>query len=1045
MTNWRRRNAVRDRRSNPATNVESQKENILAAHRRNLMTVLHPADQAMATDSTDATGHKNPIRVGFYDVERTIGKGNFAVVKLARHRITKTEVAIKIIDKRRLDAANLQKVYREVQVMKLLNHPHIIKLYQVMETSNMLYLVSEYASQGEIFDHIASHGKMSESMARQKFCQILSAVEYCHQHHIVHRDLKAENLLLDSNMNIKIADFGFSNFYKPDEHLSTWCGSPPYAAPEVFEGKKYTGPEIDIWSLGVVLYVLVCGALPFDGSSLPMIRDRVLSGRFRIPYFMSSECENLIRKMLVLDPNKRFTISKIKQHKWMLESPTTIIDKSLRIVSSVSPTKSGEFSEQILRIMQSLGIDTNKTRDSLTEEKYDHHAAIYYLLLDRLNRQRASLTRTGTAYEDQSFEAQKRRPSNLAELAMYKNNNKIMAAVPIVATPTVCLGKQEMVNVKLSFPPSQIPNTETRSGEMCVPASSDKDRIRSSLPCQNKQGGSQPSSPSACHNYFSPASNKCRTSTGSVFNKSNASNRVCNSSAPLRRQVTMSIDEGVEADISSSESSCSSPVLLQQPRLNQTLHVDRKTNQPLNGVGVNKQHLQQPLCQYTAMLSLSDSPIDRKESRDSRQSHDSNSESFDSQNESDFISGPNESVRPKQLKHRQSPVMSPYPCVQYGGDNTTANKQLNVDVKRTYSPHQFSVGRRASDGVMTGRKFGAVEFTQRLCEKDKAVGFMELNVVRKEHRILQNKFSIDRNDLCDQNLQFCSDVIEGPGTDLFNLKLRSECSEVRPGLQKSPCIAEPFTNPLKSGVNNASEMKIDDVGNQISFHQSVQKHLMQTKFEHNHQSFNNQPYVASMSPPIPQNNQPYVASMSPPIPQKDTVHVPSIITRRQMVKQSSYKCAQQPNILPPLPVDIVPRPLEGVAADKKPFSFPVKTEMQTWLTNETETTQQPEVWSLKTTDNSSFQWNYDTHSFFNVSIPNKDTTGRVVTPWSQQLSPVPELMNSQPATPIIATMSQWDTNECSNKLEVMDRSLVHQSSNEVNTQQGNVSEQMDVM
>ncbi|CAG9583202.1 unnamed protein product [Danaus chrysippus] len=137
------------------------------------------------------------------------------------------------------------------------------------------------------YDYIARYGRMAEQAARRKFWQILSAVEYCHERRIVHRDLKAENLLLDANMNIKIADFGFSNYYATGELLATWCGSPPYAAPEVFEGKRYTGPEIDIWSLGVVLYVLVCGALPFDGSTLQSLRDRVLSGRFRIPYFMS--------------------------------------------------------------------------------------------------------------------------------------------------------------------------------------------------------------------------------------------------------------------------------------------------------------------------------------------------------------------------------------------------------------------------------------------------------------------------------------------------------------------------------------------------------------------------------------------------------------------------------------------------------------------------------------------------------------------------------------------------------------------------------------
>ncbi|XP_045532703.1 serine/threonine-protein kinase SIK2-like isoform X3 [Pieris brassicae] len=309
---------------------------------------------------------KTPIRVGFYDIERTIGKGNFAVVKLARHRITKTEVAIKIIDKSQLDASNLQKVYREVDIMKRLDHPHIIKLYQVMETKNMIYIVSEYASKGEIFDYIARYGRMAEQAARRKFWQILSAVEYCHERRIVHRDLKAENLLLDANMNIKIADFGFSNYYAQGELLATWCGSPPYAAPEVFEGKRYTGPEIDIWSLGVVLYVLVCGALPFDGSTLQSLRDRVLSGRFRIPYFMSEECESLIRKMLVLEPMKRYTIEQIKKHRWMSTEPyvvPTISGDPMRSPAHVA--HSHEPNEQVLRLMQSLGIDPIKTKEDV--------------------------------------------------------------------------------------------------------------------------------------------------------------------------------------------------------------------------------------------------------------------------------------------------------------------------------------------------------------------------------------------------------------------------------------------------------------------------------------------------------------------------------------------------------------------------------------------------------------------------------------------------------------------------------------------------------
>nr|XP_025719339.1 serine/threonine-protein kinase SIK1 isoform X2 [Callorhinus ursinus] len=306
-------------------------------------------------------GQQKPLRVGFYDVERTLGKGNFAVVKLARHRVTKTQVAIKIIDKTRLDSSNLEKIYREVQIMKLLNHPHIIKLYQVMETKDMLYIVTEFAKNGEMFDYLTSNGHLSENEARKKFWQILSAVEYCHSHHIVHRDLKTENLLLDGSMDIKLADFGFGNFYKAGEPLSTWCGSPPYAAPEVFEGKEYEGPQLDIWSLGVVLYVLVCGSLPFDGPNLPALRQRVLEGRFRIPFFMSQDCETLIRRMLVVDPTKRITIAQIRQHRWMQAEPS-VPRQACPAFSALSYNSNlGHYDEQVLGIMHSLGIDRQRT------------------------------------------------------------------------------------------------------------------------------------------------------------------------------------------------------------------------------------------------------------------------------------------------------------------------------------------------------------------------------------------------------------------------------------------------------------------------------------------------------------------------------------------------------------------------------------------------------------------------------------------------------------------------------------------------------------
>uniref|UniRef100_A0A8C3A7X5 non-specific serine/threonine protein kinase n=1 Tax=Cyclopterus lumpus TaxID=8103 RepID=A0A8C3A7X5_CYCLU len=328
------------------------------------------------------------VSMGHYEIERTIGKGNFAVVKLATHIITKAKVAIKIVDKTQLDDENLKKIFREVQIMKLLKHPHIIRLYQVMETERMIYLVTEYASGGEIFDHLVAHGRMAEKDARKKFKQIVAAVHFCHCRNIVHRDLKAENLLLDHNLNIKIADFGFSNLFSRGQLLKTWCGSPPYAAPELFEGKEYDGPKVDIWSLGVVLYVLVCGALPFDGSTLQNLRARVLSGKFRIPFFMSTDCEYLIRHMLVLEPSRRLTMEQINKNKWMrLGDPDPEFDRLIAECEQVKTEREIELiNEQVLIAMCEMGLDRERTLQSLQTDAYDHYSAIYSLLADRLKK-----------------------------------------------------------------------------------------------------------------------------------------------------------------------------------------------------------------------------------------------------------------------------------------------------------------------------------------------------------------------------------------------------------------------------------------------------------------------------------------------------------------------------------------------------------------------------------------------------------------------------------------------------------------------------------
>ncbi|VTJ64745.1 Hypothetical predicted protein [Marmota monax] len=258
--------------------------------------------------------------------------------------------------------------------MKILNHPNIVKLFEVIETEKTLYLVMEYASGGEVFDYLVAHGRMKEKEARAKFRQIVSAVQYCHQKYIVHRDLKAENLLLDADMNIKIADFGFSNEFTVGNKLDTFCGSPPYAAPELFQGKKYDGPEVDVWSLGVILYTLVSGSLPFDGQNLKELRERVLRGKYRIPFYMSTDCENLLKKLLVLNPIKRGSLEQIMKDRWMNVGHE---EEELKPYTEPEP----DFNDtKRIDIMVTMGFARDEINDALISQKYDEVMATYILL-----------------------------------------------------------------------------------------------------------------------------------------------------------------------------------------------------------------------------------------------------------------------------------------------------------------------------------------------------------------------------------------------------------------------------------------------------------------------------------------------------------------------------------------------------------------------------------------------------------------------------------------------------------------------------------------
>ena len=252
--------------------------------------------------------HHHGQRIGKYQIIKTLGEGSFGKVKLAYHITTGQKVALKIINKKVLAKSDMQgRIEREISYLRLLRHPHIIKLYDVIKSKDEIVMVIEYAG-NELFDYIVQRDKMNEDEARRFFQQIISAVEYCHRHKIVHRDLKPENLLLDEHLNVKIADFGLSNIMTDGNFLKTSCGSPNYAAPEVISGKLYAGPEVDVWSSGVILYVMLCRRLPFDDESIPVLFKNISNGVYTLPKFLSPGASNLIKRMLIVNPLNRITI-----------------------------------------------------------------------------------------------------------------------------------------------------------------------------------------------------------------------------------------------------------------------------------------------------------------------------------------------------------------------------------------------------------------------------------------------------------------------------------------------------------------------------------------------------------------------------------------------------------------------------------------------------------------------------------------------------------------------------------------------------------------
>lgn len=336
------------------------------------------SDRSNASSPSPST-QQPLVKIGHYTLGATLGTGTFGKVKIGEHQLTKHKVAVKILNRQKIRSLDVVgKIRREIQNLKLFRHPHIIKLYQVISTPTDIFMIMEYVSGGELFDYIVKNGKLQEHEARRFFQQIISGVDYCHRHMIVHRDLKPENLLLDHNRHVKIADFGLSNMMLDGEFLRTSCGSPNYAAPEVISGKLYAGPEVDIWSCGVILYALLCGTLPFDDEHVPTLFRKIKSGIFAIPEYLNKNVISLLCQMLQVDPLKRATIEEIKKHDWFQRDlPNYLFPSSIENDSNICDTMA------VAEVCQKFGVKEVEVHNALLSgDRHDQLAIAYHLIID---------------------------------------------------------------------------------------------------------------------------------------------------------------------------------------------------------------------------------------------------------------------------------------------------------------------------------------------------------------------------------------------------------------------------------------------------------------------------------------------------------------------------------------------------------------------------------------------------------------------------------------------------------------------------------------
>jgi len=286
-----------------------------------------------------------------------------------------------VLEKSRIkDYKDVERINREIKILKQVHHPNVVQLYEIIETEKELYLIMEYVYGGELFDYIVSHQRLKEKVASKLFQEMVAALNYIHSVGICHRDLKPENILLCYDKSIKIVDFGLSNMYKQGDLLKTACGSPCYAAPEMIAGQKYCGLKSDLWSAGVVLYAMLSGFLPYEDQKTSNLYKKIMSADYTMPKFLSAEAQSMIDMLFQADPDKRINIQEIRQHPfYLLHTPETAsfgLTRSLEDESQVSP-------QLLTKLEDKLGFSKPAVLKAIATNRHNHMTATYYLLLKR--------------------------------------------------------------------------------------------------------------------------------------------------------------------------------------------------------------------------------------------------------------------------------------------------------------------------------------------------------------------------------------------------------------------------------------------------------------------------------------------------------------------------------------------------------------------------------------------------------------------------------------------------------------------------------------